>query len=434
MKRPTHTALIVIILLVFAISGCRTGEREEITLTINYPSQQQFLEDYGYAFEHKNPHISIRVIQDPSDNSTRAPDTDVIFMNSVPLYQDYIEQGLLVDIKTLEHGTDKHLKSYTPIVLALLRSAADNGELYGLSPFFQSKALYYNKALFNKYGIPYPKDGMSWKEVFELAMRFPRNSDSGEQLYGLELSYYRDVYLNTLLETGQTRGLSYLNPHSLQVTINSDTWKSVWEEAVPVFRSGAVYGDNMDQEAMTSPQFLLGNSAMMIASNSLAYNFKPFSEFKSGRSIDWGIVTVPIDVANPTVSRSYNIYSVYGVSRSSIHPEDAWKLVKFIAGDPDNSRYLAKIRHGSLPSVIEAVAPIDGRDLSPLYSLKAVNDVQDPYLFIDATIPDAFRAAVQPILEEAINGTLSIDDAFVLAQEKGQQAVDSAAVSSKGSN
>ena len=68
------------------------------------------------------------------------------------------------------------------------------GKLYGLSPSFYSQVIFYNKDMFNKYGIPLPEDRMSWEKVFELAQRFPTDGAKDKRVYGLSFGYNSDVY------------------------------------------------------------------------------------------------------------------------------------------------------------------------------------------------------------------------------------------------
>ncbi|MDG0873339.1 extracellular solute-binding protein [Paenibacillus thiaminolyticus] len=45
--------------------------------------------------------------------------------------------------------------------------------MYGLSPTFVSSAVYYNKDLFEQYGVTPPQDKMTWEQLLDLAARFP---------------------------------------------------------------------------------------------------------------------------------------------------------------------------------------------------------------------------------------------------------------------
>lgn len=166
---------------------------------------------------------------------------------------------------------------------------------------------------------------------------------------------------------------------------------------------------------------------MTVSSNVLAYNFEPFSHFEGGTMLDWGVVSAPIDPLNPDTSNFYEIFDFFGVSSISEHPEEALELVKFIAGDALNSRLLAqKQPNYGLPAVTEYVHPVTGHDLSPLYSLQANPDYIDPYTQVDANVLDAFQSAAQSVLDRLLQNELTLEEALVEAELRGQEAVDTA--------
>jgi len=409
-------------------SGCTQPANEPVTITVNYPSAQQFYQLYGYAFEDAYPHISVQVVQDDLADADSPPTTDVVYMNSRPLYKQRVEQG---DLQLLtQHirrdGYDEDTLS--PVVLGLLRSAT-GGEWYGLTATFHSDALYYNKKLFAQYNVPIPRDQMSWAEVLELAQRFPRKNEAGADLYGLHMNFYKNVTLNYILDMGKTESLAYFDPKTLKVTMNTPRWLRIWDVAVQAFRSGSIYDqeEGTDAESMLNPPFYMEQAAMTKASHLTAYNFEPFSKYPNGRTIDWGMVTVPVDPANPTQSHSYSIYDIYGVSASSANQQAAWELIKFIVNDSENSRYLAQTKlNRGIPANLEYVKHIPGHDLSPLYRLSPATEPENPYLLVDASILDAFTDVAQQILNEAIAGAITVEQALIDVERKGQAAVDSA--------
>ncbi|MOA24545.1 hypothetical protein D3C78_1452250 [compost metagenome] len=79
-----------------------------------------------------------------------------------------------------------------------------------------------------------------------------------------------------------------------------------------------------------------------------------------------------------------------------------------------------------LPAITDYIQPIGDHDLTPLYSLRAVPAQIDPYLVIDHEIIDAFKKASQSILDKAIKGDISIDEALAEVELQGQLAVDNA--------
>ncbi|WP_334074030.1 ABC transporter substrate-binding protein [Paenibacillus sp. A14] len=416
-------------LITILLSSCQPRQPEEpVILKVAYPSAKQFYVNFGYAFESKYPNIDIQVIpSDPvSEETGWNREGDVIYINGMEQYKKAIKKGILKPIfPPLTNGTESG--DLSPIVTSLLEAASDNGQYYALPPTFHSEALYYNKKLFDAYHIPYPRNGVTWEEVFALAERFPTEDDQGEPLYGIQMNYYRNVTINCILKAGQTENLTYLDPKTMKVTMNTDKWKSIWTAAVKAFRAGVVYDQGEELDSMEHPKFLTENAAMTVTSNALAYNFEPFSHFEDATSIDWGMVTAPVDPLNPDYMNFYEIFDFFGVSSSTEHGAEAMKLVKFIAGDSVNSQLLARKQPNyGLPAITDYVAQVGDHDLSPLYTLKANPNYVDLYTQVDAEVLDAFQDAAQGVLDKLLQNEITLDEALAEVEVKGQEAVDTA--------
>ncbi|WP_019640205.1 ABC transporter substrate-binding protein [Paenibacillus fonticola] len=430
----TRRILLIIVILTFgmnALTGCqRARPLKPVTITVSYPSAQQFYVMFGYAFEKAHPHINIQVIQDGfegDDDDLFDTEADVMYINGIEQYKAAIERGKLRQIPPAILGETANSGALSPIVATLLASASEDGHYYALAPAFHSEALYFNKKIFDKYQLPYPHDGMLWSDVFALAERVPAENEDGSRLYGIQMNYSRNVTMNYILKAGETEGLSYLDPKTLQVTMNTDRWRSIWETAVQAFRAGAVYDKEEDADSMQRPAFLTGHAAMTISSNALAYDFEVLSHFDGGTEFDWGVVTAPVDPLNPDITNFYEIYDYFGVSSASEHPEEAMELVRFIAGDALNSRLVAaNYPNYGLPAVTEYIHPAGDHDLSPLYSLQANSNRTAGHSEIEAEIVAAFQTAAQSILNSLLQNEITLDEALVKVELQGQEAVDAA--------
>lgn len=125
-----------------------------------------------------------------------------------------------------------------PSILKLLRDKG-NGKLFGLSPTFNSSALYDNIDLFQKYGVEPPTDSMSWDEVLKLAKRFPTDGSEKDRIYGFSTQSHSSVF-DMVWTISRTNGLRILNPDATQVTLAGDGWKRVLQTVVDAVKSKAV--------------------------------------------------------------------------------------------------------------------------------------------------------------------------------------------------
>lgn len=91
--------------------------------------------------------------------------------------EDYIEQtGFDLDI--FRDGIVENLRAHDPL---------GEGNLYGLPIESTLMTMFYNKDIFDLFGEPYPTDGMTWKEAFDVARRLTAEK-GGIEYKGLQLS------------------------------------------------------------------------------------------------------------------------------------------------------------------------------------------------------------------------------------------------------
>src|SRR5690606_35180965 len=62
--------------------------------------------------------------------------------------------------------------------IAELRSIAPDATLYALPLGQVAEGLFYNKAIFDEMQVPYPKDGMTWDVIVELAGALKRDQEN----------------------------------------------------------------------------------------------------------------------------------------------------------------------------------------------------------------------------------------------------------------
>jgi multiple sugar transport system substrate-binding protein len=119
---------------------------------------------------------------------------DVFWMNG-PNFQLYASNGLL------EPVTKQVDPSNYPSSLNELYSY--DGTQYGVPKDFDTIAVYYNKALFDKAGVAYPTDGWGWDEFHQKAKAIS-DKLKGEGVYGVAagLSGGQEMYYNTILQAG----------------------------------------------------------------------------------------------------------------------------------------------------------------------------------------------------------------------------------------
>jgi len=412
--------------LTLFITGCnQTANKDPIVLTINYPSYDLFYTKIGYAFEQKYPHIKIEVIEQKLDQSTETT-SDIIFMNSIKKYNEMAEQNLLAPLSTFIQRDKESFQSISEIVTSSL--TLNGGEIYGLAPTFTSSGLYYNIDLFQQYNVALPRNQMTWSEVYELANQFPNEQYDGSRLYGFTSSYYKEVPINLILRMGETEGLSYIDPQTNKITINTSKWIETGKTVLNAIEKKSIF--NESEEALGEygeGPIITGQSAMQIASYATAINFELYNQHYQDAAPQWGVVTVPINPLTPEYSDSYRFDEIYGINALTQNKEAAWTFIKYIETDPDYYRNILNVlwQYG-IPANENYRGDVSEIDLSPLYTLLPQQESYNPYESINHEIINAFKTEAQLVIDEYLNGLLTIEECFAKIEGNGQLVVDTA--------
>ena len=139
------------------------------------------------------------------------------------------------DLKSLEPL--RFLSDQTPLVKqenidlsrfdsVVLSAAKDEKGLYALPFAVQFNALYYNKDIFDKFGVPYPKDGMTWDDTIELARNVTR-LDGGVP--------YRGLDPESLNRMSFSKSLTYIDAKTEKSAVGSPAWRSIFEMMYAIY-------------------------------------------------------------------------------------------------------------------------------------------------------------------------------------------------------
>jgi multiple sugar transport system substrate-binding protein len=422
------------------------GKDEKATVKVLYYDKNAFLQQYGNLFMAKFPNIDLEVISTQSVYSpgkdyrkefrklveTEKP--DVLLLQSADQLGEFASDGKLFALDDVIKQDKFDIDQIDPAVIELVKSSG-NGKIYGLSPTFYSNAIYYNKDLFEKYGVPLPKDQMSWDEVLQLAKRFPADGKGADRVYGLSAYSYAKESMGFYYMSGigSTMGLRTVDPDSMNVTMNTDGWKQALRLTADALKSGALYAPASDKQDAKQPlgfedylksnPFVAGQAAMTIDGSYLMDNLQRAKEVvKDYKPFNWDLVTVPVDPQNPNVSNSVSVSNLFAVSAAASNTRAAWELVKYL-----NSDEMAKIRSKSSNELLTRTAYMkekDGHRLEPFYKLKP----SDISLYKGSEkIPSNFYQPFTQLAGEEImsvvDGKKTVDDALKSMQERGQAAL-----------
>ncbi len=443
------TSLLPVLAIMLLASACSFGsgtasnvENEPSTLKVMFYDERSFYQQYGMLFAATHPNVEVEVVETESmfrgggvEDYNQAmldfiddeqPD---IVMLQPEQYADLAKDGRLYDLSKLTSDESFDIEGLLPGMVEYLTELSD-GKLYGLSPSFYSQVVYYNKDLFDEYGVPMPTDQMSWDELLELAMRFP--TDGGdERIYGLKASYQGNVSeLATMI--GGTQGLSIIDPGQMQVLINTDAWKSAFQTALDVVQSGTLYiqdpnnfgGGSYEEYLMQNP-FLSGKLAMNIDGHYFINELESAQDYLEDEGIqNWDMVTMPIDPNNPDVSVNMNVNNIFAINANSANIEAGEQFIRYLHSD-EYARVTSKSHQGSgLPVRTQYIDSAEGYNMQAFYKLKpSQNPIYEDYSEVPRSFFGQFQSLIEQEMQAVMDGNEMMDNALDNLQVKAQEAL-----------
>lgn len=310
-----------------AEAGKGAENKEPVTVTIGVRAVGYLTEDeiQRYIVEpvsKKYPYITIkRIVLDDKNNSF----DNLLAINELP---DIIFHTslLLPDLKRLEVDQDLggFMKSenmdvgkFNPAALDAVKITSENSYLMGIPYTMHFNALYYNKDIFDRFGVPYPKDGLTWQEATDLAKKLTRMEE------GIQ---YRGFEPDSVYRAGSQLGLPLVEPKTYQSLGNNDHWKKAVEMVKDIYQ---IPGNSAIQTFSSGVNaFVKDRKLAMLA----GLNWLPnLAEVKDQFS-NWDLATYPTWPEAPGVGTQIDLH-VMVVPKTSKHKEAAFKVVSTVVSD-----------------------------------------------------------------------------------------------------
>ncbi|MGG4396827.1 extracellular solute-binding protein [Paenibacillus thiaminolyticus] len=410
-KLMTWTLICSVLLLMLPVHA--EAASEKVTLKVLDLSQDFFDKRFGNAFTAKYPNIQIKVIPTQKGKSLlwgddlrkledkEKPDLLVPYQDSL---DEYVAEGKLVDL-------GPYIAQSKSIKLAnlnqnIVNSMKVNGKLYTLSPTFMAKGLFYNKTLFDKYKIKYPKNEMSWADVMKLAAEFKQKAGSPG------FQYNNDLFSLAASDIAGSYNLTFQdkNKGGKNITINTKEWKSIFDMVVKAAKKEAITTKNK--------AFLAGDAAMTVGDPLFFIGFK-----REKIKFEWGVVSEPVNPAHP-ISSAYGANQMFGISTESKHADAAWKFIEFVNSEDFAKGYVKDGELGDGLPTNECCKKWGNKvDLSGLYQLAPVKEKYD------SNIPDISEFVYKEgsaTFTSVLKGTQSLDSMLASLQKKAQSELDKA--------
>lgn len=323
--------------------------QEPITLNFFYNGFSESLtNEVKRLIEARFPHITIHMIlhgtgQTINDVLLAGTEVDLAAFTMGQLF-NVLDLQLASDLTGLIEKQKFDLSRLSDGVLDTVKGYSDTGEILVMPYELNNSVLLYNKTIFNKFGLPYPTDGMTWDEVYDIVKKTSRE-DNGVVYRGFAYTGANPVYKNQL-------GLPFVNPQTNEAMLNTDGWKK-WLQTMTGFYA---IGSNQLQ-ATSADNLFFKDMVMALRTGPNPLDLLPPAIEKG---LEWDAVSMPTFSAAESSGSQMNA-PFYIIPPQSKKKEAAFEVIAYLLSDEVQS-WSAK--QGRVPIVkSQAVADRFGEDL-----------------------------------------------------------------------
>ncbi|MEF3304459.1 ABC transporter substrate-binding protein [Paenibacillus sp. GYB003] len=347
--------------------GSPRGEpAKPVTLTFYqysaFLTDEEFQELIAKPVKSKYPHITLELVRDgkgtsPSELVTAGSMPDIVYTGSAGAVT-LIELNAVHDLNgpIKKNGLDPG--KFDATAVKFIQSYSKRGETYALPFAINFSALYYNKDLFDKFGVPYPTDGMSWDDAIGLAKKLTR-TDNGIPYKGLDLD-------GGFQRLGEQLALPVIDPKTIRASLQTDGWKT----AVDMFKRIKEIPGNADGKAAV-PAFEQDRSLAMLAG--LGARLGELEELHNkGTPLNWDLAAMPTFREAPTNSFGISLFLLM-LSSGGKHKDEAFQVVRLLLGEEVQTALNKRGRQTSLqdPKYRESFAgdlkSAQGKNVAAIY-------------------------------------------------------------------
>ncbi len=360
----------------WVLCGWLTGCGDEPGVVLRMTSWQTPAEtalDLPAIRSFEAAHPGVRVENDPVANQAEyreqvitsivsgAP-PDVFLLDNIDV-PAFIDANVLLDVRPFAPRVGLDLQSFYPNVLGIF-SRGD--AVYAFPKGFSPIVYYYNRALFDAAGLPYPDDGWTWDEFIATARALTRDVDGDGVTDQWGTAVMRPFYAWQAIIWSGGGDILAADGGSASGSLDSPQTVAALEFLTSLVTEHRVAPRPNAFRAVTGNEsrlFYSGRLGLLPSGHWLIPNIRP--QLASGQ-LKLGVVSVP---RHPDAQVSTPLFaSGWAVPRNAARRKLAVTLAATLAGaKSQRDRLAAGLELSAMPAVQAAWAPFDSTGLDAAF-------------------------------------------------------------------
>lgn len=232
-----------------------------------------------------------------------------IVQSANPIIYTFTDTGMADDIEPLIKKHNFDMSKLNPVALETVKVSTGYPYLSGLPWTMHFNATYYNKDIFEKFGVNFPRDGMTWEEVRDLAVSLSRTED-GINYRGLEPD--GPSYMSSIFSQG------FVDPATNKATLNNDTWKRVFAFMKSIYDIPG--NEKYTWAPGSTTQFMKDRTLAMLTSINLLPNFRDYPE------LNWDMIQYPQFADFPNTGTQMDGWILH-ITKQSKYKDQAFQVL-----------------------------------------------------------------------------------------------------------
>jgi multiple sugar transport system substrate-binding protein len=382
------------------------------------PGKAIFDQEVGNRIKQKYPNVTIEFM-DPGKKSLQDSMTELVTAGTMPdliwlpnaaAVQTIKKLGVEYDLTELIKKNKFDLLRFDAALLENVKSQGAKGEMYALPWQSGPAAMFYNKDIFDKFGVGYPKDGMTWPEVLELGKTLTRMD--GIQYRGFDPGLYNHFQ--------EEYGIAAYDAKTNQAAFTTNPkWKTILEFLQQAYQVPGNYPADKAIGADRSGFMKDKNVAML----PWAAYFQPFLEARK-EGLNFNIVSLPT-WPDAKGQGSASVGAALALTGTSKHKEEAFEILKFLVSDEVET---ANSRIGFAPAIhLQSAKDQFGKELAGMENIRVSSVFYNKITPLPIVDPLLESVSQKPFFGTAIQavgkGQKDVNTALREAQEAANKAI-----------
>ncbi|GAA3411173.1 ABC transporter substrate-binding protein [Paenibacillus hodogayensis] len=358
----------------------------------------------------KYPHITITMMRNNKGNEglsnliSSGSFPDLIF-TTYPQIKINRELGTAQDLNDMIQKFKMDTGKFDPAALQTSKIYGNSDHLFALPFSLNFLATFYNKDLFDKFGVAYPKEGITWDEAIQLSKSFDRT---------LENISYRGLMTNGASDLSTQLSLPYVNAGTNKAQLTTDGWKRLLDLLKAI-------NDVPGNKGATLDHFLKDQTLAMVASYDARFAALEKLQGTSGQ-FNWNVTQYPSYPDKPNVSLASSGHFLI-VSSLGKHKEEAFQVVDLLTSDDiqklitENGRFTS-LKNETIKSLYgKNMKSMQGKDIKAVF--KSAFSPPFPPTKYDSFVITRLNEAVKKVT----NGETDINSALREAEEAANRDI-----------